>query len=83
MSTLLTEIVDEHMPRKQMLVREQDVPFMIIEWKEAMRARRRAAKRYRKTNSLENWELLRKLQMKRQDSDGRQLRVIGKENQRN
>jgi hypothetical protein len=56
---------------------------MIIEWKEAMRARRRAAKRYRKTNSLENWELLRKLQMKRQDSDGRQLRVIGKENQRN
>jgi hypothetical protein len=79
----LTEIVDEHMPRKQMLVREQDVPFMIIEWKEAMRARRRAAKRYRKTNSLENWELLRKLQMKRQDSDGRQLRVIGKENQRN
>ena len=51
----------EHMPRKQIRVREQDVSYMTIEWKEAIRARRRAARRYRKTNSLENWELLRKL----------------------
>ena len=49
------------MPRKQMRVREQDVPYMTMEWKEAIRAKRRAGRRYRKTNSLENWELLRKL----------------------
>ena len=48
-STLLTEIVNDHMPLKQMRVRDQDVPYMNSEWKEAIRARRRAARRYRRT----------------------------------
>ena len=53
-STLLTEIVNEHMPLKQMRVRDQDVPYMNSEWKEAIRARRRAARRYRRTNAPED-----------------------------
>ena len=31
-STLLTEIVNDHMPFKQMRVRDQDVPYMNSEW---------------------------------------------------
>ena len=53
-STLLTEIVNDHMPLKQMRVRDQDVPYMNSEWKEAIRARRRAARRYRRTNAPED-----------------------------
>ena len=53
-STLLTEIVNDHMPFKQMRVRDQDVPYMNSEWKEAIRARRRAARRYRRTNAPED-----------------------------
>ena len=54
-STLLTDIVNEHMPFKQMRVRDQDVPHMTLEWKEATRARRRAARLYRKTNAPDDW----------------------------
>ena len=53
-STLLTEIVNDHMPFKKMRVRDHDVPFMISEWKEAIQARRRAARRYRRTNAPED-----------------------------
>ena len=53
-STLLTEIVNDHMPFKQMRVRDQDVPYMNSEWKGAIRARRRAARRYRRTNAPED-----------------------------
>ena len=58
---LLTDIVDEHMPAKQMRVRGKDVPYMTTEWKNAIRARRRATMRYRKTKAPEDWELQRKL----------------------
>ena len=54
-STLLTDIVNEHMPFKQMCVRDQDVPHLTLEWKEAIRARRRAARLYRKTNAPDDW----------------------------
>ena len=53
-STLLTEIVNDHMPFKEMRVRDQDVPYMNSEWKGAIRARRRAARRYRRTNAPED-----------------------------
>ena len=60
-STLLTDIVNEHMPFKQMRVRDQDVPHMTLEWKEAIRARRRVARLYRKTNATDDWVKLKKL----------------------
>ena len=60
-STLLTDIVNEHMPFKQRHVRDQDVPHMTLEWKEAIRARRRAARLYRKTNAPDDWVKLKKL----------------------
>lgn len=50
LSTLLTEIVNEHMPLKQMRVRDKDVPYMTTEWKEAIQARRKAAKHYQDWN---------------------------------
>lgn len=50
LSTLLTEIVNEHMPLKQMRVRDKDVPYMTTEWKESIQARRKAAKHYQDWN---------------------------------
>ena len=49
------------MPFKQMRVRDQDVPHLTLEWKEAIRARRRAARLYRKTNAPDDWVKLKKL----------------------
>ena len=59
-NTLLTQIIDELMPKKEMRVREKDVPYMTPEWKVAIRARRRAARRFEKTKAPEDWELKRK-----------------------
>ena len=44
-----------------MRVRDNDVPYMTTEWKNAIRARRRAIRRYRKTKAPEDWEIQRKL----------------------
>lgn len=44
-----------------MHVGDQDVPYMTVEWKGTIRDRRKAARRYHKTNSIEDWESLRKL----------------------
>ena len=38
MEMLLSSIVNTHMPTKKMWVRTQDVPYMIKEWKDAIRA---------------------------------------------
>ena len=43
-----------------MRVRDKDVPFMTSEWKRAIRAKRRAAAKYLKNKTQENWELKRK-----------------------
>ena len=60
LETLLSSIVDEHLPEKKMRVRSQDVPYMTNEWKKAIRAKRRAAKKYLKEQNRENWEAKRK-----------------------
>lgn len=60
LETLLSSIVDEHLPEKKMRVRTQDVPYMTNEWKKAIRAKRRAAKKYLKVQNRENWEAKRK-----------------------
>ncbi|PFX17364.1 hypothetical protein AWC38_SpisGene18304 [Stylophora pistillata] len=53
-SILMTEIVNDHMPFQQMRVRDPDVPYMNSEWEEAVWARCRAARRYRRTNAPED-----------------------------
>ena len=63
-SLLLKDVVDEHMPWKRMRVRDGDVPYMTTEWKEAIRRRRKALRRFHKTKALEDWELHRKLRKK-------------------
>ena len=60
-SLLLKEVVDEHMPWKRMRVRDGDVPYMTTEWKEAIRRRRKALRRFHKTKAPEDWELHKKL----------------------
>lgn len=58
--TLLSCIINEHLPVKQMRVRPKDVPYMIKEWKKAIRARRRAARKYIQERTRESWETKRK-----------------------
>lgn len=43
-----------------MRVRSQDFPYMNKEWKNAIRAKRRAAKKHAKKQTRENWEAKRK-----------------------
>ena len=43
--SMLTDIVNEHMPRKNIRVRDRDVPYMNVEWKEAIRTRKKAVSR--------------------------------------
>ena len=38
--TLFEQIVDEHLPKKQIKVRSKDVPFMTQEWKEAIKKKK-------------------------------------------
>ena len=56
LGTLLSSIVDTHLPMKKMRVRAKDVPYMTKEWKSAIRAKRKAARKYLKDQSRENWE---------------------------
>ena len=56
LGTLLSGIVDTHLPMKKMRVRAKDVPYMTKEWKSAIRAKRKAARKYLKDQSRENWE---------------------------
>ena len=57
MEMLLSSIVNTHMLKKKMRVRVQDVlPYMTKEWKGAIRAKRRAERKYLKEQTSENWE---------------------------
>ena len=55
--TLMKDIVDECFPLKKMRVRYEDVPYMTTSWKNAIRAKRRAAAKYYKDKSAHNWEV--------------------------
>ena len=60
-NSLMKGILDEQLPLKKMKVRQQDVPYMTVEWKQAIRAKRKAAKRYDKHKTKENWDRKNKL----------------------
>ena len=58
--TLLSGIVNEYLPVKQMHVTPKDVPYMSKEWKKAVQAKRRAARKYIKERTRESWQAKRK-----------------------
>jgi hypothetical protein len=60
-SKLMTNILDEHVPRCKMSVRERDVTYMTTAWKRGIRTTRRAAQNYEKCKTTEKLELKRKL----------------------
>ena len=52
--TLMSGIVHVCFPLKKMRVRSKDVPYMTTSWKNAIRAKRIAAKKYHKDKSAES-----------------------------
>ena len=53
-------ILDKHMPKRRMKVRKRDAPYMTAEWKAAIRKKRKYAKKFKRDNSIENLELMKK-----------------------
>ena len=50
-------MVDAHAPPRKKRVREIDVPYMTLEWKNAIRRKRKYAQLYAKNKTTENYEL--------------------------
>ena len=59
---LFESIINTHAPVKRKRVSEQDIPYMIREWKNNLRMRRKFAKMLAKDRTVENLELKRKYQ---------------------
>ena len=57
-NTLMANIIDENLPLK-MRVRAKDVPYMTTNWKNTIRAKRRALATYQNDKSDSNWDALR------------------------
>ena len=57
MEGLITYVVDAHAPLRKKRVREIDVPYMTLEWKNAIRRKRKYAQLYAKNKTTENYEL--------------------------
>ena len=55
--SLLNSIINDHIPLKKMRVRAVDVPYMTLEWKKAIRKKRRFARRYARNPTEENQRL--------------------------
>ena len=58
--TELMRIVDKHLPLKRVKARKIDVPYMTGEWKEAIRKKRKYAKKFSQNKTKENMELMKK-----------------------
>ena len=57
---LFNSILETHTPMRKMRVRQVDVPYMTMEWKQAIRRKRKYAKKYARNKTNENWELKKK-----------------------
>ena len=53
-------MVDTRAPLRKKRVREIDVPYMTLEWKNAIRRKRKYAQLYAKNKTTENYELKKK-----------------------
>ena len=56
-TSLLNTVLDDHAPQKNMRVRARDVPYMTTAWKNAIRAKRKYARKFHKKPTQENREL--------------------------
>lgn len=65
----MSKVMDSHMPLKKMRVRERDVPYITREWKEAIRKKRKFAKKHRKLKTEESFQ-----QMKHWRNESTRLR---------
>ena len=57
---LLNRIVDDHLPTRDIKVSAHNVPYMMREWKNAIKAKRGFSKKFGKNPTPENFELKRK-----------------------
>ena len=48
----MANIIDENLPLKKMRVRAKDAPYMTTNWKNAIRAKRRALATYQNDNPI-------------------------------
>ena len=60
METIFESVLDKHMPKKKMRVRQKDVPYMTDDWKMAIRKKKEICKLFAQNRTQENWELKRK-----------------------
>ena len=58
--TEVINVLDNHMPLTRMRVREKDVPYITTEWKQAIRKKRKFAKRHKKLQTEESLAEMRK-----------------------
>ena len=75
---LMASIVDEHLPVKKIRFRPQDVPYMSHEWKNAIRAKLRTARKYGKDQQGKTGKINVSLEMRQLDLDEKQLENNGK-----
>ena len=59
-NSLANHTIDYHAPIKRKRIRENDVPYMTKDWKNAIRNKKKFAKLYAKNKTTENFELKRK-----------------------
>lgn len=57
---LVSYVVDAHAPLRKKRVREIDVPNMTLDWKNAIRRKRKYAQLYAKNKTAENYQLKKK-----------------------
>ena len=57
---LFDSIADDHVPIKRKRVREKDIPYMTLEWNQAIRNKRKYAILFSKNRTPENFELKKK-----------------------
>ena len=57
---LVSYVVDAHAPLRKKRVREINVPYMTLDWKNAIRRKRKYAQLYAKNKTAENYELKKK-----------------------
>ena len=60
METIFESVLDKHVPKMKMRVRQKDAAYVTEEWKVAIRNKRKYAQLLAQNRTLENWELKRK-----------------------
>ena len=78
---MMNSVIDEHLPAKKMRVRAKDVPHMTTNWKNAIRAKRRALANYLNNKSDLNWENYANVETRQPGKDVKLSNCTGKRSQ--